>query len=66
MASFVLNSSIALQWFLEDEHDRANTGPVAPAGDWYKDTGSFVLCRTDQFPKTVLDKGMKPFGSPVV
>ena len=41
------------------------TGPVAPAGDWYKDFGSFILCGTDQLPKTVLEKGMKPFGDPV-
>jgi len=39
------------------------TGPVAPAGDWYKDFGSFILCGSDQFPKTVLEKGMKPFGN---
>jgi hypothetical protein len=38
------------------------TGPVAPAGDWYKDFGSFTLCGSGQFPKTVLEKGMKPFG----
>lgn len=41
------------------------TGPVAPAGDWYKDFGSSILCGTDQFPTTVLEKGMKPFGNPV-
>ena len=41
------------------------TGPVAPAGDWYKDFGSFILSGTGQFPKTVLEKGMKPFWNPV-
>jgi hypothetical protein len=41
------------------------TGPVAPAGDWYKDFGSFILCGTGQFPKSVLEKGMRPFGNPV-
>lgn len=41
------------------------TSPVAPEGDWYKDFGSFILCGTDQFPKTVLEKGMKAFGRPV-
>ena len=41
------------------------TNPVAPAGDWYKDFGSFMLCGSGQFPKTVLEKGMKPFGDPV-
>lgn len=42
-----------------------NTEPHAPAGDWYKDFASFVLCGTDEFPKTVLKKGMKPFGTPL-
>jgi hypothetical protein len=42
------------------------TGPVAPHGDCYKDFGSFILCGTGQFPKTVLEKGMKPFGSPTL
>jgi hypothetical protein len=41
------------------------TCPFAPPGDWYKDFGSFILCGTGQFPKTVLEKGMKPFGSPI-
>jgi hypothetical protein len=41
------------------------TGPVAPEGDWYKDFGSFLLCGTGHLPKTVLEKGMKPFGTPV-
>jgi hypothetical protein len=41
------------------------TSPVAPDGDWYKDFGSFVLCGSGMFPKTVLDKGMKPFGRPI-
>ncbi len=41
------------------------TSPVAPEGYWYKDFGSFILCGTDQFPKTVLEKGMKAFGRPV-
>lgn len=40
-----------------------NTEPHAPAGDWYKDFGSFILCGTDEYPKTVLKKGMKPFGT---
>lgn len=41
------------------------TAPYAPDGDWYKDFCSFVLCGTGQFPKTVLEKGMKPFGDPI-
>jgi hypothetical protein len=41
------------------------TGPLATAGDWYEDFGSFILLGNDPFPKTVLEKGMKPFGSQV-
>lgn len=40
-------------------------GPTAPEGDWYKDFGSFILCGSGQFPKTVLEKGMKPYGDPI-
>lgn len=41
------------------------TAPVAPDGDWYKGFGSFLLCGSGKFPKTVLEKGMKPFGHPI-
>ena len=41
------------------------TSPFAPEGDWYKDFGSFILCGSGKFPKTVLEKGMKPFGDEV-
>ncbi len=40
-----------------------DTEPHAPTGDWHKDFGSFILCGSDEYPKTVLKKGMKPFGS---
>ena len=33
--------------------------------NWYKDFGSFVLCGTGEYPKTVLKKGMRPFGTPL-
>lgn len=36
--------------------------PEAPAGDWYKDFGSFKLCGTGELPKTVLLRDMKPYG----
>ncbi|HTU45758.1 MAG TPA: hypothetical protein VMF91_11885 [Bryobacteraceae bacterium] len=39
--------------------------PEAPDGNWYKDFGSFKLCGTGEFPKTVLTKGMKPFGDEI-
>jgi hypothetical protein len=38
-------------------------GPIAPDGDWYKDFGSFMICGSGKFPKTVLAKGMQPFGA---
>lgn len=53
-----MNDLLALQEWVK-------TGPVAPDGDWYKDFGSFVLCGTGRFPKTVLEKRMKPFGQPL-
>jgi hypothetical protein len=40
-----------------------DSGPHAPQGDWYKDFGTFILCGTDEHPKTLLKKGMKPFGT---
>lgn len=36
--------------------------PVAPDGDWYKDFGSFKLCGSNEYPKTVLTRGMAAFG----
>ena len=36
--------------------------PFAPDGDWYKDFGSFKLCGSHEYPKTVLTKDMAPFG----
>jgi hypothetical protein len=41
------------------------TNPLAPEGHWYKDFGSFLLCGSGKLPKTVLEKGMKPFGDPI-
>jgi hypothetical protein len=43
----------------------ARNAPVAPDGDWYKDFGSFIICANGKYPKTVLEKGMKPFGAPI-
>ena len=37
--------------------------PWAPEGDWYKDFGSFMICGSGELPKTVLTKGMVPFGT---
>lgn len=41
------------------------TEPRAPDGDWYKDFGSFLLCGSGEYPKTILKKGMKPYGDPL-
>lgn len=48
---------------LQNLRSWVNTGPHAPAGAWYKDFGSFILCGTGEYPKTVLKKGMQPFGT---
>ncbi len=37
--------------------------PWAPDGDWFKDFGSFMLCGSGEYPKTVLARGMKPYGT---
>ena len=50
---------------LQNLRSWANTEPQAPLGEWYKDFGSFILCGTGEYPKTVLKKGMKPFGIPI-
>jgi hypothetical protein len=39
--------------------------PEAPNGDWFKDFGSFKLCGTAEYPKTVLTGRMKPFGDEI-
>ncbi len=39
--------------------------PHAPDGDWYKDFGSFKLCGSGEYPKTVLIEPMKPYGQEI-
>lgn len=39
--------------------------PQAPEGDWYKDFGSFKLCGSGEYPRTVLTKGMAAFGQKI-
>jgi hypothetical protein len=36
--------------------------PYAPDGEWYKDFGSFKLCGSGEYPRTVLARDMKAFG----
>jgi hypothetical protein len=43
-------------------HLWAQTNPVAPEGDWYKDFGSYKLVGTGPYPKTVLTREMQPWG----
>lgn len=50
-----LNDLVRLQEWVKSE-------PFAPEGDWYKDFGSFKLCSSDEYPKTVLRKDMAAFG----
>ncbi len=39
--------------------------PWAPDGDWFKDFGSFMLCGSGEYPKTVLARDMKPYGTAI-
>lgn len=48
---------------LRQLQDWVKAGPWAPDGDWYKDFGSFMICGSGEFPKTVLGQGMAPFGT---
>lgn len=43
----------------------AGSEPQAPEGDWYKDFGSFKLCGSGEYPKTVLAKGMAVSGTQI-
>lgn len=36
--------------------------PEAPEGEWYKDFGSFKICRSGKFPKTFLLEGQAARG----
>jgi len=38
------------------------TGPVVPAGHWFKDFGSFKLCGEGKYPKTFLLAGQPAIG----
>jgi len=39
--------------------------PEVPAGDWYKDFGSFKICGRGSFPKTSLLRGQAAKGEAV-
>lgn len=52
------NDLVRLQQWVASE-------PTAPEGNWYKDFGSFKLCGTGGFPKTVITKGTTPFGDEI-
>jgi len=38
------------------------SAPEVPAGDWYKDFGSFKICGEGKFPKTFPVKGQAAKG----
>jgi hypothetical protein len=42
-----------------------DSNPEVPAGDWYKDFGSFKLCGHGSFPKTFLLRGQAAKGEVV-
>jgi hypothetical protein len=50
---------------LERLQKRVKSEPFAPDGDWYKDFGSFKLCGSGEYPRTVLTKGMAAFGQEI-
>ena len=39
--------------------------PYAPDHEWYKDFGSFLLCGSGRYSKTVLLKGVQPYGDKI-
>jgi hypothetical protein len=41
------------------------SAPHAPDGAWFKDFGSFKLCGSGEYPKTVLVRGMRAFGKEI-
>jgi hypothetical protein len=41
------------------------SAPCAPEGDWYNDFGSFKLCGSGEYPRTVLSKSMKAFAQEI-
>jgi hypothetical protein len=50
------------QHLIDRMRDRAtclwtDSKPDVPAGDWYKDFGSFKICGRGSFPKTFLFRG---------
>jgi hypothetical protein len=51
---------------IEDLNQRRlwiESGPEVPAGEWYKDFGSFKLCGKGPFPKTFLLPGQPASGA---
>jgi hypothetical protein len=50
---------------LQSLREWVRSGPCAPDGDWFKDFGSFKLCGSGPYPKTVLARGMEPYGEEI-
>jgi hypothetical protein len=45
--------------------DWVKSEPDAPDGDWYEDFGSFKVCGSGEYPRTVLTKDMNAFGKEI-
>ena len=66
--SFSLKASKERQISLADVgllEEWVRSEPVASEGPWYKDFGSFKLCGSGEYPRTVLPKEMKAFGTEI-
>ena len=50
---------------LELLEESVRSEPVPSEGRWYKDFGSFKLCGSGEYPRTVLPKEMKAFGTEI-
>ncbi len=50
---------------LKQLQEWAKSEPQAPDGEWYKDFGSFKLCGSGAYPKTVLTRNMRAHGTEI-
>jgi hypothetical protein len=50
---------------LERLQEWVRSEPYAPDGAWFKDFGSFKVCGSGEYARTVLTKGMAAFGKEI-
>jgi hypothetical protein len=50
---------------LEKMQKWVKSEPFAPNGNWYKAFGSFKLCGSGEYPRTVLARGMAAFSQEI-